>query len=47
MRCLCSPRMESKPKLLALASQEVPLIGLLTGCTTPGQSEPGCDKGKG
>ena len=47
MRCLCSPRMESKPKLLALASLEVPLIGLLTGCTTPGQSGPGCDKGKG
>ena len=40
MRCLCSPSMESKSKLLALALQEVPLIGVLTGCTTLGQSGP-------
>ena len=44
---LCSPRMESKPKLRALAGQEVPLIGALTGVTTPGQSGPGCNEGKG
>ena len=47
MRCLCSPKVESKPKPLALAGQEVPLIGALTGCTTPGQSGPGCNEGKG
>ena len=47
MQCLCSPRMESEPKLLALADQEVPLIGVLTGCTTLGQSVPGCSEGKG
>ena len=47
MRCLRSPRMASKPKLLALAGQEVPLIGALTGWTTLGQSGPGCNEGKG
>ena len=47
IRCLCSPRMESKPKLLALAGQDVPLIGVLTGCTTSGQSGSGCNEGKG
>ena len=47
MGCLCSPIMESKPKLLALAGQEVPLIGVLTGCTTRDQSGSGCNEGKG
>ena len=47
LRCLCSPRMESNPKLLALAGQEAPLIKALTGCTTPGKSGPGCNEGKG
>ena len=47
MRVLCSPIMESKPKLLALAGQEVPLIGILTGCITWDQSGPGCNEGKG
>jgi len=47
MQCFCSPRMESKPEPLKLAGQEVTLIGALTGCTTPGQSGPGCNEGKG
>ena len=47
LRCLCSPRMESNPKLLAFAGQEAPLIGALTSCTTPGKSGPGFNEGKG
>ena len=47
MGVLCSPIMESKPKLLAFAGQEVPLIGVLTGCTFRDQSGPGCNEGKG
>ena len=47
MGVLCSPIMECTPKLLALAGQEVPLIGVLTGCTFRDQSGPGCNEGKG